>query len=201
MQKKFQNLNLDSFESIINIHQEAIKKTKSLKQSFQKTEAQIEELNNKCIQLQEKATKQRNYYYKRIKSIPYTTKDLLELISIHIINNPNFPTLNHYEILGSFGLNCEYAVFFFNSKEEAKSKNRIENITCSLTFMPTYNNAGENAGISMWTGKVANRYAEGSIGALNGGNYIMEEVTDFGIIYKQIHEQLEARKLRDKINM
>lgn len=183
---------MKTYQDLLNTIQENREKVEELKKPFQHTEALIEKYNNKCCELQVKATQQRKHYYKKIEKIQYTAKGLIELISTEIINNSNYPTLNYFKVLGAFGINSEYAVWFFNTKKELR-ENKVKDIKASLTFHPLHFNSNE-VGLSVWTFEDNNKYEAGSLGDMNGCNHIMEEVNSLDTIYKYLNISIDMNK-------
>ena len=74
----------------------------------------------------------------------------------------------HWEILGPFGLNCETSIWFWNTKEEHKECN-----VYSITFRPNINRDNPSTfGFTVKDYSVnTKRYASGTLGEVNGGNY------------------------------
>ena len=172
-----------NYQEILEYDKQQAEIIKELHKPIDDIEEAIRKAELRLSKLREKLEKTRSKFYKKREKIEHHWTDTIlgsiakELISRH----PD--KFNQYEQIGVFGLNCEAPLWFYN--DDKKSHDTCD-IKASLTFMPLRN------GVQVWTGKLDNRYEEGSLGAMNGDNLIMEEVTSI--------EQLESYLIKSYNN-
>lgn len=84
-----------------------------------------------------------------------------------------------YSDLRTFGIYCECPVF---------TKTRDEDKSAYLTFTPSF---GEGHKLYIHTGETTNRYPKGSIGEMNGGNEVSEEVTSVETVIENLKRRFQ----------
>lgn len=88
-----------------------------------------------------------------------------------------------YSNLNTFGLGCECPVF---TKSDNESKSAF------LTFTPSFSDEHR---LYIYTGETTNRYAVGSIGELNGGNEVQEEVVSVETVIENLRRRFPKLEL------
>lgn len=80
--------------------------------------------------------------------------------------------------LRSFGIGCECPVLTKSEERHA-----------SLTFTPGFGSIDDPVKLRLYTGETTNRYPQGSIGELNGGNNIEEDVVSVEAVIENIRRR------------
>lgn len=140
---------------------------KELYRKYQELIEQAETENNRTYELISKkkasVTRLRNQIDKlenKVYNYPSWYEVILKPLAFHLSQDLHLP----YEIYGPFGLSCETTIYFRADMQ----KSICDQPVFSLTVYPNFGKT--EFCLEYDTGERTNQYAEGSIGALNGGN-------------------------------
>ena len=120
---------------------------------------QIERLENQIERLKKKIAKHRAFWG------DYLIKPIAEELL------PLLPDYDRFELLGPFGLSCEYSIHFYRRgvTEPYKHTEEIDHNIKSLTFVPGNLDKGEIylRDYSVYSGQ----FSKGTLGEINNMNY------------------------------
>ena len=176
-----------NYQEILEYDRQQKQKYEELEAPYKRTEAKINELQEKIEKLKAKKEKQIKIFEKKEEKLEHRWTDtILKPIAEEVIKK--FDNLNAYKILGCHGIYCQCPIFFYKSEEDKNAQNSYSLTQAFLDFEPSQN------GVLIWTGETTNEFAKDTLGAINGGNKVMEEVTSLEQIFKYVEKSLKEHK-------
>lgn len=120
------------------------------------------EKENKLISKYEKLIE---YHQKRVDKLEYQNLNWVDGIVKPLAEKIAKRFNLYYDIYGPFGLDCQTSIYWSDKPEFDICKDR----KIKITLYPRNYGKGQ---IDYWTGEETNQYPKGSIGELNGFNYV-----------------------------
>jgi len=156
---------MTTYEGIIQTYKKAREGESAVINELYKKHDKLEAAVCRYHRIAEQKEKERKKIWQKMKNIhkTYWTEGIVKPLMDEVSRITGLPF--NTSDLCTFGLGCECPV-------SAKDENG--EYLAWITFVPSF---VDDYKINMYTGKKCNRYEEGTIGAINGGNNVEEPVT------------------------